>query len=131
MEGYIASRGVQLVWRAPGERKIDPPEIFAIVSGMARYASPALNLSFAGKDAADMATDATLTGVPAGIITKPADGLRVVEAIETLHGDHLGEQIERLAHHAIRGDLGEKAVPYLRQAGLRAARRSALPDSRA
>jgi hypothetical protein len=35
-------------------------------------------------DAADMATDATLTGVPAGIVTRSADGLRVVEAIELL-----------------------------------------------
>src|SRR5216683_2875264 len=56
---------------------------------------------------------------------------RVVEAIETLHRDRLGEQIERLAHHAVRGELREKAVPYLRQAGLKAAARSALPDARA
>jgi tetratricopeptide (TPR) repeat protein len=31
---------------------------------------------------------------------------------------------------AVRGDLREQAVPYLRQAGLRAATRSALPDAR-
>jgi hypothetical protein len=35
-------------------------------------------------DAADMATDTTLTGVPEGIVTGSADGLRVVEAIELL-----------------------------------------------
>ena len=35
---------------------------------------------------------------------------RIVEAIETLHRDRLGEQIERLAHHAVRGELREKAV---------------------
>src|SRR2546427_507803 len=35
---------------------------------------------------------------------------RIVGAIETLHRDRLGEQIERLAHHALRGDLREKAV---------------------
>jgi hypothetical protein len=29
------------------------------------------------------------------------------------------EQVERLAHHALRGDLWEKAGTYLRQAGLR------------
>ena len=46
---------------------------------------------------------------------------RIVEAIETLHRDRLGEQIERLAHHALRGEVWEKAVPYLRQAGLKAA----------
>jgi tetratricopeptide (TPR) repeat protein len=55
---------------------------------------------------------------------------RTVAAIETLHGDRLGEQIERLAHHAVRGDLREKAVHYLRQAGLKAAARSALADAR-
>jgi hypothetical protein len=55
----------------------------------------------------------------------------VVEAIERLYHDRLGEQIERLAYHAVRGELREKAVPYLRQAGLSAAARSALPDARA
>ena len=43
---------------------------------------------------------------------------RIVDAIETLHRDRLGEQIERLAHHAFRGELGDKAVLHLRQAGL-------------
>jgi predicted ATPase len=55
---------------------------------------------------------------------------RIVEAIEMLHRDRLVEQIERLAHHALRGELREKAVDYLRQAGLKAAARSALPDAR-
>jgi class 3 adenylate cyclase/tetratricopeptide (TPR) repeat protein len=55
---------------------------------------------------------------------------RIVGAIETLHVDRLGEQIERLAHHASRGDLRERAVPYLRQAGLKAAARSAPQDAR-
>ena len=53
-----------------------------------------------------------------------------MEAIETLHRDRLGEHIERLAHHALRGELREKAVDYLRQAGVKAAARSALPDAR-
>jgi tetratricopeptide (TPR) repeat protein len=44
--------------------------------------------------------------------------------------DHLSEQIEQLAHHCLRGELWEKAVHYLRQAGLRSAARSALPDAR-
>jgi class 3 adenylate cyclase/tetratricopeptide (TPR) repeat protein len=55
---------------------------------------------------------------------------RIVDAIETLHRERLGEQIERLAHHAVRGELGEKAVHYLRQAGLKAAARSAPQDAR-
>ena len=56
---------------------------------------------------------------------------RIVDAIETLHRERLGEQIERLAHHAVRGELREKAVHYLRQAGLKATARSALHDARA
>jgi tetratricopeptide (TPR) repeat protein len=55
---------------------------------------------------------------------------RIMDAIETLHPERLGEQIERLAHHALRGEVREKAVPYLRQAGLKAAARSALQEAR-
>ncbi len=55
---------------------------------------------------------------------------RILSAIETLHRDRLGEHTERLAHHAIQGEVREKAVHYLRQAGLRAAERSALQDAR-
>ena len=54
---------------------------------------------------------------------------RIVDAIETLHHNRLGEQIELLAHHALRGELREKAVSYLRRAGLRAGARSARQDS--
>jgi tetratricopeptide (TPR) repeat protein len=55
---------------------------------------------------------------------------RIVEAMEARHGERLGEHIERLAHHALRGELREKAVDYLRQAGRKAAARSALQDAR-
>ena len=55
---------------------------------------------------------------------------RIVGALERLHADRLGEQIERLAHHAVQGGLREKAVEYLRQAGQKAAARSALSDAR-
>jgi transcriptional regulator with AAA-type ATPase domain/tetratricopeptide (TPR) repeat protein len=54
---------------------------------------------------------------------------RIAETIERLYGDRLGEQIERLAHHALCGEVWEKAVPYLRQAGLKAATRSALREA--
>jgi tetratricopeptide (TPR) repeat protein len=54
---------------------------------------------------------------------------RVVDVIETLHRDRLDEQIERLAHHAVRGELREKAVSYLRQAGRKAAARSQILDA--
>jgi class 3 adenylate cyclase/tetratricopeptide (TPR) repeat protein len=56
---------------------------------------------------------------------------RIVAALEALHRDRLDEQTEWLAHHAARGELREKAVHYLRQAGLRAVGRSALADARA
>jgi class 3 adenylate cyclase len=54
----------------------------------------------------------------------------VLQAIERLYSDRLGEYVERLAHHALHGELREKAVDYLRQAGLKAASRSALHDAR-
>jgi predicted ATPase len=54
---------------------------------------------------------------------------RIVEAIETLHPDRITEQVERLAHHAFRGEVWEKAVTYLRQAGAKALARSAYRDA--
>jgi predicted ATPase len=39
---------------------------------------------------------------------------RIVDVIETLYQDRITEQIERLAHHALRGELWNKAVTYLR-----------------
>jgi class 3 adenylate cyclase/tetratricopeptide (TPR) repeat protein len=56
---------------------------------------------------------------------------RLVGAIETLHRERLAEHTERLAHHALQGEVREKAVHYLRQAGLKAAARSAPQDARA
>jgi class 3 adenylate cyclase/tetratricopeptide (TPR) repeat protein len=55
---------------------------------------------------------------------------RVVDAIEKIYADRLGEHVERLAHHAARGELKDKTVYYLRQAGEKAAARSALSDAR-
>jgi class 3 adenylate cyclase/tetratricopeptide (TPR) repeat protein len=54
---------------------------------------------------------------------------RVTEAIERLSTEHGVEQAERLAHHALRGELWEKAVAYLRQAGLRAMARAAYREA--
>jgi tetratricopeptide (TPR) repeat protein len=54
----------------------------------------------------------------------------VVEAMEQLYADRLGEHAERLAHHAVRGELKDKAVHYLHMAGGKAAARSALADAR-
>ncbi|MCP3471329.1 AAA family ATPase [Bradyrhizobium sp. CCGUVB1N3] len=55
---------------------------------------------------------------------------RLVGTIETLYRDRIGEHIERLAQHAVRGELPDKAVRYLRQAGLKALSRSALENGR-
>jgi class 3 adenylate cyclase/tetratricopeptide (TPR) repeat protein len=50
---------------------------------------------------------------------------RIVDTFERLHTDRLAEHVERLAHHALHGEVWEKAVGYLRQAGLRAMGRAA------
>jgi class 3 adenylate cyclase/tetratricopeptide (TPR) repeat protein len=54
---------------------------------------------------------------------------RIVEAIERLQGERLTEQVERLAHHALRADLWDKALLYGRQAGAKAMARWALGDA--
>jgi tetratricopeptide (TPR) repeat protein len=50
---------------------------------------------------------------------------RIIEIIEGLATDRLADQVERLAHHALQGEVWDKAVAYLRQAGVKAAVRSA------
>jgi class 3 adenylate cyclase/tetratricopeptide (TPR) repeat protein len=49
----------------------------------------------------------------------------IVQAVERLHAGRLDEQVDRLAHHALRGELWNKAVTYLRRAGVRAEARAA------
>ena len=49
---------------------------------------------------------------------------RIVEAIERLYPERLGDHIDRLAHHAFRGELWERAVQFLRQQGPRLRRRA-------
>jgi DNA-binding NtrC family response regulator/tetratricopeptide (TPR) repeat protein len=57
---------------------------------------------------------------------------RIVGALESLHGDgRLSEQVERMAHHAFRGEVWNKAVAYCRQAGAKAMTRSAYPEAAA
>ena len=46
---------------------------------------------------------------------------RIVEALEALAGDRVAEQVERLAHHALRGEVWDKALAYCHQAGAKAA----------
>ena len=50
---------------------------------------------------------------------------RILEAIESRYADRLADKVDRLAHHAVRGEVWDKAASYLRQAGTRAFARSA------
>jgi class 3 adenylate cyclase/tetratricopeptide (TPR) repeat protein len=54
---------------------------------------------------------------------------RIMEALEVLAGDRLAEQVERLAHHALRGEVWDKALAYCRQAGEKALARSAHQEA--
>jgi tetratricopeptide (TPR) repeat protein len=65
---------------------------------------------------------------------------RIVEALEVLAGEGLrpaptqsrqrvAEQVERLAHHALRGEVWDKALAYCRQAGEKAMARSAYGEA--
>ena len=54
---------------------------------------------------------------------------RITEAIETLYPERLTELVECLAHHAFAGRALGKALTYLRQAGAKAAARSALREA--
>ena len=42
---------------------------------------------------------------------------RIVDAIERIYSDRLPEHFDRLAHHAFRGEVWEKALRYLREVG--------------
>jgi class 3 adenylate cyclase/tetratricopeptide (TPR) repeat protein len=54
---------------------------------------------------------------------------RIVEALEKMAGDRVAEQVERLAHHALRGEAWAKALAYCRQAGEKVMARSAYREA--
>jgi class 3 adenylate cyclase/tetratricopeptide (TPR) repeat protein len=54
---------------------------------------------------------------------------RIFNAIEALYPDRLVEQTERLAHHAFRGEVWDRAVEYLLRAGRRALFTSATSEA--
>src|SRR5262245_40543736 len=56
---------------------------------------------------------------------------RIVEALEALAAERLAEQVDRLAHHAVQGEVWAKAVTYCQQAGTRAHDRAALREAAA
>jgi DNA-binding NtrC family response regulator/tetratricopeptide (TPR) repeat protein len=56
---------------------------------------------------------------------------RLVEAIEALAPERVAEQVERLAHHALWGEVWSKAVTYCQQAGASARDRAAFCEAAA
>jgi class 3 adenylate cyclase/tetratricopeptide (TPR) repeat protein len=56
---------------------------------------------------------------------------KIVETIEALYPDRMAERVEQLAHHALRGDVWDKAVMYGRQAGAKAYARGADREAKA
>ena len=53
----------------------------------------------------------------------------IVATLERLAPERLAEQVDRLTHHALRGEVWDKAVAYGRQAGTRAMARSAYREA--
>jgi predicted ATPase len=54
---------------------------------------------------------------------------RIAETIERVYPSRLTEHVERLAHHALRGEVWDRAASYLRQAGAKAFARSANQEA--
>jgi predicted ATPase len=54
---------------------------------------------------------------------------RLVETLEALPPERAAEQVDRLAHHALRGEVWGKAVTYCQQAGARAHDRGAFGEA--
>jgi class 3 adenylate cyclase/tetratricopeptide (TPR) repeat protein len=53
----------------------------------------------------------------------------LVEALEALAPERVAEQVERLAHHALQGEVWDKTVTYCQQAGARANDRAAFREA--
>ncbi len=50
---------------------------------------------------------------------------KILDAMERLYSERLSERVEQVGHHALRAERWDKAVTYLRQAGVKAFERSA------
>jgi predicted ATPase len=55
----------------------------------------------------------------------------IVEALEVLAGERVAEPVKLLAHHALRGEVWDKALAYCRQAGEKAMARRPRASARA
>jgi predicted ATPase len=54
---------------------------------------------------------------------------RIVDALEEMAGDDRENYIETLARHALRGELWDKAVVYLTEAGAKAVSQSSFRNA--
>jgi hypothetical protein len=54
-EGYLAHRGVRVIYPAPGRAIVEKPSLWAIVAGVSDYSGEAIDLRYAAKDAEDFA----------------------------------------------------------------------------
>ena len=84
---------------------------------------PTLEYTFKHALTHDVAYGSLLTG------RRRALHARAMEALERLNADRLSEHVERLAHHAVRGEIWEKSITYLRQAGAKAVSRAANQEA--
>ena len=55
--------------------------------------------------------------------------IKIVDALEALYPDRLGEYAEHLAYHALQGEVWDKALSYCRQAGEKARHRGAVREA--
>src|SRR5207247_6741545 len=53
----------------------------------------------------------------------------IMHAMEQVYAERVAEHVERLAYHAVRGEVWEKALHYCRQVGVRRAERRAYRES--
>ncbi|HET7341702.1 MAG TPA: AAA family ATPase, partial [Methylomirabilota bacterium] len=108
---------------------LEPGNREALVAGLARLQASEFVYETERGGETEYCFRHTLTQEVAYASLEPAArrGLhaRLVEAIERGHPDHAGDALDRLAHHAFQGALWSSALAYLREAGTRAAARSA------
>ena len=129
---------------APGRAVIGKDVPFALLQAIAELPEEELRRGLAPpagrrvplRDAASSPISSTPSSTPsptrwptASLLQERRRALhaRIVEAIEALYPDRLAEHVERLAHHALRGEVWDKAVAYLRQAGAKARRALGVP----
>jgi DNA-binding NtrC family response regulator/tetratricopeptide (TPR) repeat protein len=55
--------------------------------------------------------------------------VRILTALEELYANRIAEQVDRLAHHAIHGEVWDKALTYCQQAGAMAYDRAAFREA--